>query len=281
MTTRRGARALSGFGAASTVALSSLALTVPAQTPPAPLATVKIVDLTNLTLPAPGDPEGAYRGGPVELAVGLENLGPVAATVTLRVRRGTFAFSKALTVPPRTSVAAVPVRLVDPAGVAGCAPSVYTMTLDGEAADQRARVASVVPTCAWTGAVDDAWGGRAPDAAARKKAVIAAVEVAQPPSCAAPSRLKVALENRAPRAARSLAVEVRAGDDSRTVSAPIRLAPGARGSVTVQSRGGDTPPEPRLSLVDPSGAFTPDIANRGVAVRWRRLCHLSVTPVSP
>lgn len=269
------------------VSLPSLGLAVPPPAPttprpPPPGSTVRIAKITNLTQPATGGPAGSYRGGPVEIAVELENAGPAAATVTLRVKRAGFVFSRAVTVPPRTSVPTVPVHVTEPGGLGeSCSPHTYAMTLEGEGADTRERHASLVPTCSWSGGVEDAWGGQVADAARGKKAVITSVAIATAPTCKTPAKLTVAVANHAEKPAASLAVEARVGDQAQAMSSPIRVAARGKASVTVQVPGGEAPVEPRLWLVDPSGAFAGEIANRPLAVKWRRACRLAVTAVSP
>lgn len=249
--------------------------------PPAPGTTVRIVKITNLTQPAAGDPAGSYRGGPVEVAVDLENIGPAATTVTLRVKHDSFVFSKAITVPPRTTAATTPVTFTEPGGVdESCTPHQYGMSLEGEGADTRLRLASLVPTCTWSGAVEDAWGGQTTEAVRRRKAFISSVDVVSGPTCKTPAKLTVGVANHAEKPAPSLAVQVKVGDDVRGTSPSIAVPSAGKGSVTVQSLGGEAPPDPRLWLVDPSSAFTSEIANRAIAVKWRRMCRLAVTQVS-
>lgn len=272
---------LLGIALLASDATAEPAATAPSVPQPAPAGTlVRIVGFANLTTSFP------YAGGPVDVAIDLENAGATPATVMVRISHGhgTTSMSKSVTLQPKSVTPRTTVKFTDAGGIdESCTPHTYSMSLEGPGVDTRTRFVSIVPTCTWSGSVEDGWAsGPAEAEVARKtKAFVHTVVVDQGATCQTPAKLTANVGNHAPKPAAALNVVAMAGGVARGKSQPFALPVGGKVAAPFQVASGGSPPDVSIQLVDPSGAFSSEIASHPLFVKWKRGCRLSTTQIGP
>jgi hypothetical protein len=254
--------------------------TKPTTPPPAGSATIFVVGFTNQTVPA-----GAlYKGGPVDVKLDLENRGGTTASVKVRLSHTSMTtLEQTVNVPPKATQALTSLVLTDTGGVdESCEPHVYGITLEGPGADTRPRRVNITPTCSWTPKLEDEWSAGIPEDVTKTMAYLSNVSVEGPILCASGPRFKMTVVNHTAKPAAYLSVYAGAGSPVKGQSQTPNffVAPGGSTPVAFggNGSGGGVPKSPQeITLFDPSGGLTKEIANRHIRVGFSRLCRLSTS----
>lgn len=243
--------------------------------------TVKVVGFHR----PPGYQNAAYAGGPLAVAVDVENTGngPADTNVKLTAPSGVV-MNAQLTVPAHSTRY---VLIQDSEGLASsCAPKDYKIALSGAGTSELPRHARITPSCTFSSTLEETWNQMSPDhVEAEKKgnAYLQSPKIVSPATCGKPApTVKVTVINHAAASSPSLIVQERDWSAASTVKGqtaaafPIAANEMKEVVLTPVPSASEPSAKMKLTIVDWTKSLGGHTSDGGIFVNTTRSCSLDV-----
>lgn len=236
----------------------------------------------------PAGQTGAYAGGPLALAVDVENTGNVAAEgVVIKLSSGDSAMSATLSIPARSTRTAI---IQDSEGLeSSCQAKSYAISLTGAGAASDARAARIAPSCTFSSTLEETWNKMSPDRVDAEKTgnvyLTNPVIVAAPTCAKAAPAIKVSIISHAVKSSPSLIVQAKEWTAIASVkaqtSAAFPLAPNESKAVVLvpvpsASNGAEPASKMKLGITDWTKSLGGHTSDGGIFVNTTRSCALDL-----